>query len=370
MANRKLIEDNPYRRLGVYVGDPMKVEVRNLNRIIAFSHVGQTATFEMRNDDLMGPIERTEQTAREAANALSLPRERLKHALLWMGDESTEWGRCLNDAVEALLNEHYQSAFKNYIFLVAYDYMRKELLQAATHGLLTLTAREMIEVVAEVMVEYLDGMWSYWTDERTKYPLILNEILWKKKSGEVSPLIEFLKDYKLPHSDIYTQIDMYNASLNTLALWCRSCREVWEPESMEYQIFATDVAKGAYSAATEIIKNLGMITWRQRNVSETFDANNTVYESSPSAKLVRASMALMEKVTATMGDFIGSLQLNDSSWLMLEDGKAEFENVLKSQYIRNEGAIQLALGRYRKRKAIELAIWGATAAIIFFSVVF
>ena len=219
MANKDLITDNPYRCLGIYVGDPVKTEVRNLNRITAFSRVGQTATFDMRCDDLLAvPVERTEESAKAAANALSLPQERLRHALMWLGDEDTEWGRTLNGAVTALIREDYTAAIRYYDILTSRDDLREEMIKAATHGLLALTKSEMIEMVADVITEYSDDLHTFWRDGNAKPSCLLTQLLWERKDDRISRFLDGLRNFSLPVSEIYDGIDRFNRYLDKLSL--------------------------------------------------------------------------------------------------------------------------------------------------------
>ena len=370
MANKDLITDNPYRRLGIYVGDPVKTEVRNLNRITAFSRVGQTATFDMRCDDLLPvPAVRTEESAKSAANALSLPRERLRHALMWLGDEDTEWGRTLSGAVTALIREDYTAAIRHYDILTSRDDLREEMIKAATHGLLALTKSEMIKMVADLITEYSDNLHAFWQDGQTKPSCLLTQLLWQKKGDRVSNLINSLKEYKTPNTDIYQEIDMYNATLNTLAPWCVACREVWEPDSTVYQTFATDVAEGVYNAAALLIRRIGELTWRQKRHPEDYHITYSVYDSGMSTRYVKACMGLIIKVWRVTENFITELQLNDDSRLVLEEKEAKYSMAVSNEYVDDEDdeMIKLSLRRYRVRKAVELTIWGMVAVFIFFN---
>lgn len=403
MTNKRLITDNPYRRLGIYVGDPVKVEVRNLNRITAFSRVGQTATFDMRCDDLLAvPAVRTEESAKEAANALALPRERLRHALMWLGDEDTEWGRTLSGAVTALIREDYTTAIRHYDILTSRDDLREEMIKAATHGLLALTKSEMIEMVADVITEYSDDLHTFWRDGNTKPSCLLTQLLWQRKDDRISRFLDGLLSFSVTVSEIYEGIDRFNRYLDKLALWSKSCRDIWGEGSIQYQIFATDVAKGVYSAATVIIRTLGKLAWHQ-NVEYKNGLHYRRHVSGPAAAFVRGCMELMKRVMMTTEGFLASLMLNESSVLMLEGERREYDYAISDEYINlapchedkeepepekprivvstvdgdtyyvmdrdNEDKIRRSVRRYRIQKAMELTVWAAVVALIFISVV-
>lgn len=403
VANKNLIVDNPYRRLGIYVGDPVKVEVRNLNRITAFSRVGQTATFDMRCDDLLlVPAVRTEESAKAAANALSLPRERLRHALMWLGDEETEWGRMLSGAVTALICEDYMTAIRHYDILTSRDDLREEMMRAATHGLLALTKSEMIEMVADVITEYSDDLHTFWRDGNTKPSCQLTQLLWEKKEDGISRFLDGLHTFSLTVSEIYEGIDRFNRYLDKLAMWSRSCRDIWGEGSIQYQIFATDVAKGVYTAATVIIRTVGELAWSQNGEFKN-GLHYRQHVSGPALAFVRACMGLMKKVIVTTEGFLASIMLNDSSVLMLEGKRRDYDYAISDEYVNlapydkekkkskpeksrivittvdgdtyyvmdydKEDKIRISVRRYRIRKAVELTVWAAVTALIFIGVV-
>lgn len=153
---------NPYRVLGEYVGSPLSVEVSHLSRIRAYAKVGQAATFELRGDDRLSPIERTEQTAEQAAQTMSLPHDRVRHALLWFSDGEEEWGQALNGAVQALIDSDYTTAITNYERLVSDNSLREEFLDKATHGLLSMTRIDLAKLIAELVCAYDDRLDKYW----------------------------------------------------------------------------------------------------------------------------------------------------------------------------------------------------------------
>lgn len=97
----KLITNNPYRILGVFVNTPLKERTSNINRFKAFIRVGKSIESETDFSIVLGqsPI-RTIITVDEASNDLNLPIERLKRAFFWFA--------CTNQA-EAIAFRHLSS---------------------------------------------------------------------------------------------------------------------------------------------------------------------------------------------------------------------------------------------------------------------
>ena len=104
MNCRDRIQNNPYRALGVHVGAPASLELRNKNRIAAYSKVGLQTTFYFPIEEKLTPLERTETAAEEALRTLALPKDRIVNAFFWVGNGDSVWSRELTEAVNSLLD--------------------------------------------------------------------------------------------------------------------------------------------------------------------------------------------------------------------------------------------------------------------------
>lgn len=78
-----IINNNPYRILGVYSNSPTRERVTNHNRMNAFLKVGRTISFPLDLPSLLPATSRTSETVREANAKLTLPNEQLKYAQFW-----------------------------------------------------------------------------------------------------------------------------------------------------------------------------------------------------------------------------------------------------------------------------------------------
>lgn len=79
----KIIQNNPYRQLGVYANSPIRERVVNHNRLNAFLKVGRQVDFPLDLTRYLPPINRTFATISQANASLALPKEQLKYAQFW-----------------------------------------------------------------------------------------------------------------------------------------------------------------------------------------------------------------------------------------------------------------------------------------------
>lgn len=79
----KIINNNPYRQLGVYSTSPQKEVVANQGKMKAFLKVGRQVSFPLDLNGLLPDVLRTEQSVADATSKLSLPTEQLKYAQFW-----------------------------------------------------------------------------------------------------------------------------------------------------------------------------------------------------------------------------------------------------------------------------------------------
>lgn len=78
-----IINDNPYRILGVYTTSLQKEVVANQSKMKAFLKVGHPVTFPLDLNCLLPDVLRTELSVADAISKLSLPTEQLRYAQFW-----------------------------------------------------------------------------------------------------------------------------------------------------------------------------------------------------------------------------------------------------------------------------------------------
>lgn len=78
-----ILQDNPYRQLGVYSNSPTKERLANHNRMKAFLKVGKSVSFPLDVPQYLSSINRTEASAADAESKLTLPKDQILHAQFW-----------------------------------------------------------------------------------------------------------------------------------------------------------------------------------------------------------------------------------------------------------------------------------------------
>ena len=78
-----VVENNPYRILGVYANSPKRDILANEGKIKAFLKVGKAVSFPLDLNGLLPNASRTETSVVQAKSYLSLPQDQLKYAMFW-----------------------------------------------------------------------------------------------------------------------------------------------------------------------------------------------------------------------------------------------------------------------------------------------
>lgn len=79
----KIIEENPYRILGVYSNSPTRERLANLNRMKAFLKVGKQVSFPLDIPQYLSSVNRTEASVADAEAKLTLPKDQILYGLFW-----------------------------------------------------------------------------------------------------------------------------------------------------------------------------------------------------------------------------------------------------------------------------------------------
>ena len=78
-----ILQNNPYRQLGVYSNSPTKERLANHNRMKAFLKVGKSVSFPLDVPQYLSFINRTEASAADAEAKLTLPKDQILYAQFW-----------------------------------------------------------------------------------------------------------------------------------------------------------------------------------------------------------------------------------------------------------------------------------------------
>ncbi len=79
----EIIDNNPYRILGVYANSPLRERVANASKARAFLKVGKSVSFPLDLTDSLHPLNRTEESFARAESSVALPSGQLRYALFW-----------------------------------------------------------------------------------------------------------------------------------------------------------------------------------------------------------------------------------------------------------------------------------------------
>ena len=78
-----ILQNNPYRLLGVYSNSPTKERLANHNRMKAFLKVGKSVSFPLDMPQYLSSINRTEASVADAEAKLTLPKDQILYAQFW-----------------------------------------------------------------------------------------------------------------------------------------------------------------------------------------------------------------------------------------------------------------------------------------------
>lgn len=79
-----ILQNNPYRILGVYSNSPTRERLANHNRMKAFLKVGKPVSFPLDLPQYLPTINRTEATVADADAKLTLPKDQILYAQFWL----------------------------------------------------------------------------------------------------------------------------------------------------------------------------------------------------------------------------------------------------------------------------------------------
>ncbi len=377
MLNKERIENNPYRILGVYVGSPISVEVNHLNRIRAFSKVGQPATFQMRGDDVLSPAVRTKESAEAAAQTLSLARDRVENAIIWFSDGDHDWGRVLNAAVEALLENDYTKAINYYELLISDRSIREDFLASVSHGLLTLTREDLANIISEIISLCEDDMEGFWMSDCKKTSGLIASCLFEKTiSGKLEALIQSIEFYNILGNlstdkevhgiDFYDFIDRFVNTLNEIRPILQTVGDVYGVESIEYKSFTEELCKKTYTRGAYLIHQIGEFVWIQNPKNRLPDNSYKKYRSKMPIGCIRACMDLIYSVDTIVNETINWAKIDAVSEKILYSDIDSYQTAKRIEFVSSDDIIRRSVRSFQIKRGISIAAWLAFLYLVFF----
>lgn len=376
MLNKERIENNPYRILGVYVGNPLSVEVNHLSRICAFSKVGQVASFSLRGDDILRPIVRTEESANAAYQTLSIAKDRIENALLWFGDGDKEWGSVLNEAVQAIILGDYAKAINSYEKLISEDSLRESFLESTSHGLLTLSKEQLAGLISELIISCEDELESFWMSDCNKPSGLIAITLFEKsvpvklesliQSIEFYNIFDTLSTSKEIHCiDFYEYIDRFEKTLNEIRRLLEKVGEMYGINSIQYKERAEEFCRKIYSGGVYLIKQIGEFVWMQDSKNKSDDNSYKNYRSKMPVGTIRACMNLIGRVDTIVNETVNEVLIDDMSKIIVYPDFNRYQSAKKLEFVERDDIIRRSVRSFQIKRGVTIAVWLALLYLIF-----
>lgn len=342
-----LIGTNPYRILGVYVGDSIAKETSHRSRISAFSKVGQTAVFSLKGDDRLPILTRNEGIAEKAVQELSLPIERIKFSLFWYADEKFSWSPVLNRAIDALLSENIADALNHYEHLIQDDALRNDFIETVTHGIFSIEKESMANILIDTISEHMESIEIILHSKLSNESHYLNTIFFERRVRD--ELNKLTGEYIKQHPDFYVLIDNLKSTTERIAPYINFAASLLGTTDYRYKECAEQVARSIYEQGQNVLSHIG----RWVNTGCTLI----------SVKLCRS---LIEEVFAFVDNSIKSLTLDDESYKIIGTYTIGFEGEYFLQDADTERILKTVKRRYKYKEPIKTVIWLALVIMSFF----
>lgn len=356
MLNRGRIENNPYRILGVYAGCPISVEVNHLNRIRAFSKVGQTASFKLRGDDVLRAVDRTQESAETATQTLSLPRDRVENALMWFSDGNDDWGRVLNDALQALLDGDYTEAINKYERLISDKSLRENFLESVTHGLLTMSGENLAVMISDLICAIEDDMEGFWMDGGKKPSGQIAMILFERTvPAKLNAMIQSVGTRRA--FDLYQGIDHFSDALNEIRPVLSKVAEMYGTGSTKYLDISEELCRKVYAGGELLIKQIGEFVWLQGSDNRQVDGSYKKYRSKMPVGTIRACMDLISRVDGIVKESVSWSRIDDVSRRILYSEIDGYESTKRKEFVDNDDIIRRSVRSFQIKRGITIAAW-------------
>ena len=171
------IYNNPYRILGVYANASIRDIKANEAKAKAFLNVGKEVSYPCDFNQLLSPIQRTAELMASANSQLTLPNEKIKHALFWFakatpldeiafnhlanGNAEQTMGiwkkkECfsslLNISTQALIQGHLLKAVDSMMTLLESETPRREFITAVTDETFQISEEELVHTYLDVLI--------------------------------------------------------------------------------------------------------------------------------------------------------------------------------------------------------------------------
>ena len=266
----RIIQNNPYRFLGVCSNAPVRERVANGNRLKAFLSVGKETSFPLDITNLIPPPSRTPEGFEAVNNSINLPKDQLKHALFWficvssidkmaleylqngntakaieLFGKKEDFSSLINKGVMAFINGNDGEAIHCITKVIHDDEYRRGLVEAVCGTTFTIQEEELAQLfidslLEEVPVVKLKDLFSQFGTSSND-----NDILNEKVVGQYLDAINSaIADAKsVDNKNASAQLQAGTKLMNSTKKDLLSAKSILGTDDMKYQMVADNLAK-------------------------------------------------------------------------------------------------------------------------------
>ena len=258
---QEIIYNNPFRILGVYANASIKDIKANEAKAKAFLNVGREVTYPCDFNQLLSPIQRTAEMMASANSQLTLPNEKIKHALFWFvkvtpldeiafnhlanGHSEQTMGiwkkkECfsslLNTSTQALAQGHVLKAVDAMMTLLESATYRQDFIKSVTDETFQITEEELAHTYLDALIPDFVYPLLELSTLSDKYKGYIKDKLVAPVIADIESEVTKAKSIKRENSSARYNagIELMNLSKNKLA----ELKKLLVGNDMRYQIIA------------------------------------------------------------------------------------------------------------------------------------
>ena len=369
MTINERIGNNPYRILGVYVGSSLAKEASNKTRITAFSTVGQNAQFDFPIDEWLSPLQRTDVMAGDAVQVLSLPKDRVENALVWIGDGESEWSRELNAAVYDLLGNNWLGALRHYNTLFYNPEILQQFFEATTHGIASFSPRQLEEMVSKLWKdadsnEVLESFIGVLPEDMDN-PLVLS--IFEDKIIPIFPSVVDLTNIfdDDDDKDLYELFLQIKKEINRILPLFEMAKLIYGPYEKSFRELRDGFGAFIYESCRSIIVGMAQMIWKgsSKTLSGGFRIEWVATKFKPT---IDAVVSMMREIKDFADESVDRLKLPSDSNKKTMEAKNLFDKKYADFCVPDPKALRLANLRYGLRQFGLNVIWILILVILYF----
>lgn len=266
----KIVQNNPYRFLGVCSNAPTAVRLANSRKLNAFLKVNKEVSFPLDLTDLLPSFVRTTDGMNAANNSINLPKDQLKYALFWFINSSAidkmaleylqngnisksselfgkkeTFSSLINQGVLAFINGDDGEAIQCVTKVIHDDDYRTDFVEAVCGSTFNISEEDLAQLFIDTLLEEIkvgelkDLFEQYGTSSDD------DEFLQEKAIGEpiaaINSAVAQAKNIK--NDDAPAQYQVGIMLMNSTKADLQAIRSILGTSNMQYQMIADNLAK-------------------------------------------------------------------------------------------------------------------------------